>query len=393
MRCGSVLLMFVVLAPIDLVAEDPSSAPKEFYKVLPRKGTRIRRPARQAPLPERTAAPESGAQPNIDTTIHVELLTGTEGVGLIAQEWEQVFERENCAVRIRRGLPTDRVEIREKTIGRLRTIDIVGKLERNGDLVFDGRAFKRSSAEAVAEWIRELKTYGAQGSPEGKPMWGLSKAQFQDLYASLAPVVEVETKGQPLDTVIERLALPAKYPLGQMLSARNRLAAAGFTPAVGVEAKGYSKGTALAMILASYGLGFRPQRTPNASIELAVESLEKTQDVWPVGWNVPAGTPPRDVAPTLYQLVTVEFDEQSLAQVLQSISAECGLPVAIDEAKIRSKGIKLEELRVKHPQKQTSYDLVLNRVTAPRLMYRLRIDEAQRPFVWITPLEAGKPLR
>ncbi|MGE3317391.1 MAG: hypothetical protein AB7O26_19925, partial [Planctomycetaceae bacterium] len=127
--------------------------------------------------------------------------------------------------------------------------------------------------------------------------------------------------------------------------------------------------------------------------ELSVESLSKTTDVWPIGWNLPAESPPRNVAPTLYELVTVQFDSRPIRDALADISAQTGMPVAIDEPKIHAKGIKLNELTVKHPEKQTSYDLVLKRVTSPRLIYRLRIDEAQRPFIWITPLEIGTPTR
>lgn len=396
MRLPTTLLIFALflsaIASAEVFAQD-DSGPKEFYKVLPRQGTRARKPARQNPPPE----PKAGSQPiddaKIDTTIHVELLVGTEGAGLNAQQWEQDFSKLGIALRIRSGLPSDKVEIREKTIGRLRTINIVGRLEKNGDLTFSGRAFKQGSSGALGEWIRELKTYGAQGSPEGKPLWGLNKDQFQELYMSLAPVVDVELKDVPIDTALERLALPAKYPLAQMLSARERLKRTGFSPTVNVDVKGFSKGTAFAIVLQSLGLGFRPQRTPDASIELSVESLNKTTDVWPIGWSPPAGTPPRTIAPTLYELVTVQFDSRPLRTALAEISAQTGMPVAIDEPKIRAKGIKLEELIVKHPEKQTSYDLVLKRVTSPRLIYRLRIDEAQRPFIWITPIEAGPPAR
>jgi hypothetical protein len=374
-------------------AEDPSG-PSEFYKVLPRKNAtngRTRLRVKSAPAPERVATPTNEDPSKIDTTITVELLVGMEGVGLNAQEWQQVFQRLGFPVRIRSGLPGDKLDIREKTVGRLRTILLVGRLEKNGDLSFQGRKFSRSSSEGLGEWLRELKAYGSQGSPEGKPLWGLNKEQFQDVFVSLSPVVDVETKGLALEAAVEKLALPQKYPVAQMVSARQKLG--GKVPPVSVELKGFSKGTALALLLESYGLGFRPNRTPEANVELAVESLAKTRDVWPVGWNPPAGALPRQVAPILFQLVTVQYDEQPLTQILSQISSETGMPIAIDEWKIQSKGIKLDELRSKLPQKQTSYDLALKRVTAPRLMYSLRVDEAQRPFVWITPLELGTPAR
>ena len=40
------------------------------------------------------------------------------------------------------------------------------------------------------------------------------------------------------------------------------------------------------MLLNEYGLGFRPVRTPSGKIEIAVFPLQKTTEVWPVGWQL-----------------------------------------------------------------------------------------------------------
>jgi hypothetical protein len=63
-------------------------------------------------------------------------------------------------------------------------------------------------------------------------------------------------------------------------------------------------------VLAEYGLGYRPQRTPEGSIELAVESLDKTSDTWPAGWDLPAGSRPPDVFPKFYQVVSIDITER-----------------------------------------------------------------------------------
>src|SRR5689334_15033909 len=65
-------------------AEEPSSGPSEFYKVLPRKDARSRKAARQNLPPERTGKGPAEDESKIDTSITVELLVGSEGTGLNA---------------------------------------------------------------------------------------------------------------------------------------------------------------------------------------------------------------------------------------------------------------------------------------------------------------------
>jgi len=384
MRLRRASALFCLLAALAAVAF-PARGDEPFYKVIT--------PERKFPLraAERTPNEAAAKDERFETLVSVELLTGPEGVGLAAQEWHQTFEKFGCPLRIRAGVPTDKIEIREKILFRLREVTVVGRLEPNGRLVFAERAFDRRASAALGEWLRELKTYGAQGAPDGKPVWGLDEAQFSELFRALAPVVEEDLSGLSLGKALERLGLPAKYPLRPMVSARRQMES---EQPVRHGLRGFAKGTALAVVFSEYGLGFRPLRTPEGSIVLAIEALEKTSDVWPAGWEIPAETPARVVAPRLYGLVTVEFDEQPLTEALAAVSSQTEMPVLSDEHRIASRGIKPDDVRVKIARRQTSYDLVLRRLTNPSLLtYRLRIDEQKRPFVWITTLEAGPARR
>ena len=129
-----------------------ATADAQLYQVLPPRALRSRQ----------TQPQSSNDAAGGDTRITLEVFTGKEGVGYAAQEWEPVFERAGLLARIHPAFAGDKISIREKRLGKLREVFIVGKLERNGTLVVPGRKFARSESAAFEEWLRELKTYGAR---------------------------------------------------------------------------------------------------------------------------------------------------------------------------------------------------------------------------------------
>ena len=104
---------------------------------------------------------------------------------------------------------------------------LVGKLERDGSLTFPEHKFARSQSAAFEEWLRELRTYGAQGTPSGKALWGLSREQFEGMTNALATPVEEEVAGLPFDEAIRTLHLAEQYPFRLSIAAQQTLAAPG----------------------------------------------------------------------------------------------------------------------------------------------------------------------
>ncbi len=319
------------------------------------------------------------------TTIYVDILTDKQGVGLRAQQWRQTFEQIGFSVRIRRSILDEKPQIKERKLGRLREVTVIGKLDRSGKLIFPDRSFSISEGTALREWLRSLKTYGSQGVPEGQPIWGLNKAQFTALYQALSTAVTKKLRGLPLEKALASMPLPAKYPVRFSVAARNRLAETiGSDSGVRNRLKGHSTGTALALMLNEYDLGFRPLRTPEASIELVIEPLNTTRDVWPVGWEPKEN--PAKTAPELFKFVPVQLDDVKLVDVLQGISALTEVPIHIDHYGIESRGIDVNKIVVSYPSKKTTWSLLLRGITAPqKLTRKYRIDERGRAFIWVTP--------
>lgn len=364
-----------------------SSAFAQRYTVLPGPKDPARAPTRTAAQAIQPAL--VGPQDDNKTDVSVELIMEDNGGALTAQEWSRVFRDLNVPVRIRRGLPDEKPGVREQQVGTLRFVTVVGKLDRSGELVFADRRYSRSDIARLGEWLRELDTFGAQGSPKGKPLWGLSREQFDAIYRALAEPLSHEVADLPLNAALAGFAVPREYPVRISAAASQWLKNEQSVPQrVRQEVKGFSKGTALALVLNNFGLGFRPQRTPSGGLELVIDPLKSADEFWHVGWEPQER--PIDTSPKLFEMVPVQLDDVRLVEVLDTVSAHTGLPIRYDDYRLAVYDIDLENLRVSYPARRTAWFIVLRGLTNPvKLSHELRIDEQGRPFIWISTLKIG----
>lgn len=316
------------------------------------------------------------------TEVSVELLTDSKSSGVASQRWGSAFAKLRVDVRIRRPLGSDRPDVTELQRGRIRFVKAVGKLERDGSVTFPGRRFRLSDAGRLGEWIRELKTYGAQGNPDGQKGFGLSPQQFSLIFAALEVEVPISLEGLPLDQALAGLSLPESLPLRLSNQAEEHLRSNPPPSPAPDGLKGMSHGTALAILLHNAGLGFHPGRTPRGSLELTIVPLAETSGVWPVGW--PLERAPLHAMPKMVEVVPVELDELPLTDVLTAAAVKTGVPILVDSHRIKAAGIQFERLRVSQPLKRMTWSGLLDRVTFPDLMRELLQDEAGKPFVWVT---------
>src|SRR5579863_5700015 len=152
----------------------------------PRKGTTV--------FPEEPRRGEAGNKKTPVTSITVELLA-TTGVGAKARQWADILSKLDVVVTVRNGRSDDKVGVTErKTGGSLRTVSVVGSLDSSGRLIFPDQIFTEDDAGKLAAWINELRQYGAQGDPNGRPVWGLTKEQFGVIHTALKKLLTRETK-------------------------------------------------------------------------------------------------------------------------------------------------------------------------------------------------------
>lgn len=348
-----------------------------------------RLPAQAPRKPIKTARlPDDGLAKAPETEVSLELISGAAAATEHAQAWGQRLQKLDIPFQTRQAVAGDKAEVKEQKLGRLRRVTIVAVLDRNGKIVCQDRAFTLAEADKLAEWIRELKTYGAQGAPQGKPLFGLDDRQFAGVLRELSAPVEIDTAGLSLEAALAKLPLPAKHLLRMTPEAQRAARELDSEKKSRNDAHGLSVGTALAATLGEFGLSFKPLRTPDGKIELAISPREAGQDAWPIGWPLDPEKPQGQLVPALFKTVPVALDDVPLTDVLTAASQASEVPLLIDHHVIEREEIDLSELKVTVPNRKTTWGLLLRQVTFPhKLGRRIVADDAGKPFVLITTLK------
>jgi len=341
--------------------------------------------AQRRPKPDKAVA-KPGAVRN--TMVEILLLT-SEGGGLQAQQWRSALEPLEIPLSIRSLLGDEQPETSERITGTLRTVKVVGILERSGKIILADRTFEPGDRQKIKQWVDDLKTYGAQGTPDGKPLWGLSNEQFAAIYESLTDIAKSDPRDQELSQAIAELPLPAEFSLRWTDAAKKQLNRADGKPIVRQSTQGFSAATALALLLRDHGLGFRPQRTPSGALELVIDLPEKAADVWPVGW--PLKLPRLQAAPNLFKLQQVFFDDVPLQDMLASASQAAKVPMLFDYAELDRSATGWADKPASYPLRQATWHTVVKDVLNQRkLTFDLWQDEVGRPFLDITTVKSRR---
>lgn len=332
--------------------------------------------------------PSSARKKAPNTVITMELLTVGDGVGLRAREWMEILGKLDVTLTVRTGRANEKLEVTEKKAGgTLRTVLVKGFLDNKGQLIFTDHTFTQNDTGKLSAWLDELRTYGAQGNPDGRPAWGLTKDQFGTIYDALKKPLAFDPQDVELAKVLEKIDVPREYPLKFDSAALKAINGRSAPPRVGQALKGISQGTALAVLLAEQGLGFRPRRLPDATVELTIMPLEGSADVWPVGW--PRRQSPPETAPSLFEIKTIDLEDEPLDGILDAVADVIGIPILIDRAALQAKGIDLSQVMISHARKKTTWITALNSFAyKAKSKFEVLIDEAGKPFVWVTPLSS-----
>ena len=306
-----------------------------------------------------------------------------------SQFWSRELAERGYSVQVRSIRFQEEPEVSEKMVGRIRVVKLVGGLNRRGELIFPKRSFNQSQVDQLAEWLRELKSFGAQGSPDEKPVWGLSQTQFEAIFEALAKPVEADLSGKSLEECLAAIPPPEKYPYRWTLDATEARTKDNkqLKFPEWQRTQGMSQGAALAIVLRHFGYGFWPSRTPKGSIELAIDPIQKGKKLWPLGWELQQS--PDFVFGKFLKITEVNLVQAPLLDVAQAISVQTETSVVFDTYNIRKVGIVLEETKIDHPPRKRNWSLILKAALSQHKMtHDLRVDEAGRGFSLVKPRDA-----
>jgi hypothetical protein len=334
------------------------------------------------------AAAASAAAP-----IVLELATGS-GLQITApQEWLQLLTSLGIDdVQIRSAHADDEPKLENRGTEDRPRYHVVGILSAGEVLHLPGGTFRASDRDRLKEYLTRLAAEGAEGTTAFHGRFGLTEKQLAVVRADLAQPIDFATKGQPPRAILNRLQPKLTLRFAPDGDADRILRDA--EPAQD-EVKGLTVGTGLAMILRSYGLALRPEKSlgeatayhialaPASASGRDPQTSSKETDSWPVGtqWD----KSPRDLAPVLMEFVNVEIDGYTLTEAVDAVAPRIKLPIYWDHAALAAAHIDPAAIKVAVPKTRTYYKRVLDRVLAQaRLAGQLRTDEAGTPFLYIT---------
>jgi hypothetical protein len=255
---------------------------------------------------------------------------------------------------------------------------VVGILTTGNQLLLPKGRFNLSDRGQIEAWLRKLRD-GGEDAINIKPVaFGLLPKQLVAVHEALAVPVQASTLGRPPREVAKTIA--DRLSLNVITDDTGQRALATEEP-VADELQGLSSGTALAAILRPLGLVMYPEKS-GADIRLRIVPTGAAKEHWPVGWPTKGNA--NDTLPELFKLLKVEINNIPLSQALTAIGGRIQAPLLLDHNALARGEIDLGT-KVTIPATNTFYAHALDRLLfQAKLKYDLRLDEADKPFLWIT---------
>lgn len=298
------------------------------------------------------------------------------------QEWLQRLSRAGIEnFRIRSARPGDVPNIDRRGTDDAPTYAVTGIITPDGVLVVPGARFRASQLGQLSTWLRELAELGPADERPAKGAFGLKASDFERLQADLSPPVGFNTAGISRTEVIRRVAKTMSTPL----AADSRLAEPLSKDLVAEDLSTLSRGTALAYVLRSPGLCLVPDGE-SGRVTLSIVEARPDLQIWPIGWEPEKDD--KDVKPELYEMRPVNVSGVSVTTVLNAIAKQLQIPVLLDHNAIARYDLEPDKVIVQLPASRSTYSIVLRKTLfQARLKRELRVDDAGRPFLWVTSIK------
>jgi hypothetical protein len=318
-----------------------------------------------------------GAAPRVD----LEVATEPGFAATDARDWNDLLGQAGfSSIRIRGGTPSDAPTIETRGMADAPSYRVIGILTNGNELVLPKGKFRLADRGKIEAWLEKLRAGGEEAIHVKTAAFGLLPRQLVELHGALAVPIDFSTAGQKPRDVARRIAegLSLKFitdPAGQRALATD--------DPVADELQGLSSGTALAAVLRPLGLVLVPEKA-QGNVRLRIGDSRAAREHWPVGW--PRKGNPRETLPELFKFLNVEIASTPLTEALPAIGSRLKAPILIDHNSLAREGIE-QSTKVDLPKTNTFYDRVLDRILfSAGLKYELRVDEADKPFLWVTTL-------
>jgi len=302
---------------------------------------------------------------------------------MASQQWARALgEAGITAVRIRGRRGTDKIGVEVQGTAERPTYVATGVLNARGELLLPGGRYRKRDAARVARWLDELAAQGPPERREPKTAFGLTQKEFAQVRDDLSRPISFKTAGLTRREVMEKMARHLLLPL----KVDDRRFGPWSGEKIETELEGLACGTVLAYVLHEAEMTLVPRPSGEADAEYAVVAARPGQKAWPVGWE--AEDARREVLPVLFEFLNVNIEGVSVAKALEAIAGRMEVPVLLDHRAMKKHDIEPEKVQAQLPRSRTTYSLLLGKVLfQARLKFEVRLDDAGRPFLWVTTIK------
>ncbi|WP_425613768.1 hypothetical protein NA78x_003609 [Anatilimnocola sp. NA78] len=298
------------------------------------------------------------------------------------REWLPALEKAGfSSVRVRSGGAGDGAAIVTTGTGSQISYSITGVLTSDNRLHLPAGNFSLENRGKISAWVEKLKAGGEEGLNAKAGAFGLVPKDLVAVHEGLATKVNFSTTGKTTREVLQQIA--TNLPLGMKVdpSVRDKFG----EEKVNEELLGMTSGTAIAAAIRPLGLVMTPEKV-GSDLTLKIVDSQTAGQVWPVGW--PMKSAPKDTLPDLFKFLNVEIAEAPLGESVEAIRARLNVPMVLDQNSLARQKIDFATTKVSLPKTNTYYSKILDRLLfQAKLKYEVRIDESDKPFLWITTLK------
>ena len=318
----------------------------------------------------------NGAEPRVDLEVAIE----GGFVPTDARAWSEMLTQAGFSNVRLRGDRGDSPTIETLGAEQSRSFRVVGILMGTNQLVLPKGKFGLNDRGGVEAWVRKLKEGGEDAINIKPAAFGLLPKQLIAVHEGLTKSVESPTLGKSAREVAKQIADGLPYKFIADGAAQKAL---GGEDVVADELNGLSSGTALAAVLRPLGLVMVPEKN-GAEVRLRIAALANAKEHWPVGWP-PKGNP-SETLPEFFKYLKVEINNTPLSEAMIAIAGRVKAPLLVDHNGLARGKVDLQT-KVNFPATSIYYARALDRLLfQAKLKYELRVDEAGKPFLWITTL-------
>ena len=264
---------------------------------------------------------------------------------------------------------------------------VMGAIGPAGNLHVGAQGFRLSDRAGLEAFVKKLRAEGVPGPDPSDPLWGLGQSQFDLLQTALRPPSNFDLHDKPLEELLGELSTRTKLKIklsddAQRVARNVRLNA---------RTVNVSVGAALAYVLSMHDLAFEPRQTADRGVSLMVLNSAESKRPWPVG--LAPEQMPGIIAPRLMNSVRYQTKDTPFRDVIAMLVGEVQMDILIDTQALAQKNIDPAKLRSTVEIPPSTVQSAMRKTLAPLgLKHEMRIDEGDRPFLWVTIGEPTGPV-